>query len=304
MTEPISPTDLDLRLLRYFVGLAEHRTFARAADALKITQPSLSRQILRLEQQVGARLLDRTPHGSRLTPAGEVLLPRAKALLRTAAKTIALTRAAAESVRITVGYTTNIIVTPAVRELRRRHPDAEVDTVHLGWGDVRPALLDHRVDAVVTRLPLHTARLHVTVLYEEPRVLVVSSDHRLAGKDSASLADFADEPLIRASDPARDAFWRIDPRPDGSRAPDGPLVEDLEDKLELIASGRAVAIVPALDGRSRPYLTAVPLRDVEPSHVVLAVRAEDRSRLVAAFRTLAQSFLTGPVPGGPADGAP
>lgn len=130
-----------------------------------------------------------------------------------------------------------------------------------------------------------------------PRVLVVSSDHRLAGKDSASLADFADEPLIRASDPARDAFWRIDPRPDGSRAPDGPLVEDLEDKLELIASGRAVAIVPALDGRSRPYLTAVPLRDVEPSHVVLAVRAEDRSRLVAAFRTLAQSFLTGPVPG-------
>ncbi|MET7683296.1 LysR family transcriptional regulator [Streptomyces sp. NPDC005423] len=304
MTEPIPPTDLDLRLLRYFVALADQRTFARAADALKVTHPSLSRQIVRLEQQLGVRLLDRTPHGSRLTPAGEVLLPRAKALLRTAARTIALTRAAAEPVRITVGYTTGIIVTPAVRELRRRHPDAEVHTVHLGWGDVRPALLDHRVDAVVTRLPLHTARLHVTVLYEEPRVLVVASDHRLAGRESACLADFADEPLIRASDPARDAFWRIDPRPDGSRAPDGPLVEDLEDKLELIASGRAVAIVPALDGRSRPYLTAVPLRDVEPSHVVLAVRADDRGRLVAAFRTLAQSFLTGPVPEGPADRAP
>ncbi len=296
VTEPIPPTDLDLRLLRYFVGLAEHRTFTRAAEALKITQPYLSRQILRLEKQVGARLLDRTPHGSRLTAAGEVLLPRAKALLRTTARTIALTRAAAEPVRITVGYSTNVIVTPAVRELRRRYPDAEVETVHLGYDDVRPALLDHRADAVVTRLPLRTAQLHVTVLYEEPRVLVVSSEHRLAGRDSVCLADFADEPLIGASDPARDAFWRIDPRPDGSRAPDAPPVADLEDKLELIASGRAVAIVPALDGMSRPYLTAVPLRDVEPSHVVLAVRAEDRSRLVAAFRTLAQSFLTGPVP--------
>lgn len=301
MPDAIPPADLDLRLLRYFVALAEHRTFARAADALHLTQPSLSRQIRRLEQQLGARLLDRTPTGSRLTAAGEVLLPQARTLLRSAARATALTRAAAEPTRVTIGYTTNVFITPAVRELRRRHPDAEVNTAHLPWDEVRPALLDRRVDAVVTRLPLPTANLQVTVLYDEPRVLVVSLDHRLAGRESVALADFADEPLIRASDPARDAFWRIDPRPDGSRAPDGPLVEDLEDKLELIASGRAVSIVPALDGLVRPYLATVPLRDVEPSHVVLAVRAEaeDRNRLLGAFRTLAQALLTGPVP--PAD---
>ncbi|MFC8239275.1 LysR family transcriptional regulator [Streptomyces sp. NPDC057284] len=301
MPDATPPADLDLRLLRYFVALAEHRTFARAADALHLTQPSLSRQIRRLEQQLGARLLDRTPHGSRLTAAGEVLLPHAQTLLRTAARATALTRSAAEPTRITIGYTTNIIITPAVRELRHRHPDADMNTAHLSWDEVRPALLDRRVDAVVTRLPLQTAKLHVTVLYDEPRVLVVPLDHRLAGRESVALADFADEPLIRASDPARDAFWRIDPRPDGSRAPDGPLVEDLEDKLELIASGGAVAIVPALDGRIRPYLTTVPLRDVEPSHVVLAIRAEaeDRNRLLAAFRTLAQALLTGPVPADP-----
>ncbi|MGW2060951.1 LysR family transcriptional regulator [Streptomyces sp. NPDC001937] len=297
MPDATPPADLDLRLLRYFVALAEHRTFARAADALHLTQPSLSRQIRRLEQQLGARLLDR----SRLTTAGEVLLPHPQTLLRTAARATALTRSAAEPTRITIGYTTNIIITPAVRELRHRHPDADMNTAHLSWDEVRPALLDRRVDAVVTRLPLQTAQLHVTVLYDEPRVLVVPLDHRLAGRESVALADFADEPLIRASDPARDAFWRIDPRPDGSRAPDGPLVEDLEDKLELIASGGAVAIVPALDGRIRPYLTTVPLRDVEPSHVVLVVRAEaeDRNRLLAAFRTLAQALLTGPVPADP-----
>ncbi|WP_037913163.1 LysR family transcriptional regulator [Actinacidiphila yeochonensis] len=304
MPDTVPPADLDLRLLRYFVALAEHGTFAAAAEALHLTQPTLSRQIRRLEQQLGARLLDRSPNGSRLTTAGEALLPGARTLLCVAASTAALTRAAAEPARVTVGYTTNIVVTPAVRELRRRHPDAEVDTAHLPWREVRPALLDRRVDAVVTRLPLRAEKLRVTVLYDEPRVLLLPVDHRLAGRESVVLADFADEPMIRASDPDRDAFWRVDPRPDGSRAPDGPLVEDLEDKLELIASGRAVAVVPAPGGLTRPYLTSVPVRDIEPSRVVLAARADDRSRLVTAFRTLALSLLTGPVPAGPAQTGP
>ncbi len=99
------------------------------------------------------------------------------------------------------------------------------------------------------------------------------------------------------SDASWNAFWRIaTPRPDGSRAPDGPLIEALEDKFEFIASGQAVGIVPA-DPRAdsiRPDLTTVPLHGVEPSHVVLATRADDRSRLVAAFRKCAQA--TWPLP--------
>jgi DNA-binding transcriptional LysR family regulator len=289
--------DLDLRLVRYFVAVAEHRHFGRAAAALHTAQPSLSRQIRRLEQQLGARLLDRTPQGSRLTEAGEVFLPHAKALLRSAAKAAAHTRAAANPSRVTIGYTTGLIVTPAVRELRHRHPDADVHTVHLDWGEPRTALLEHRVDAVMTRLPFPTDRLHVTVLYDEPRVVIVPLDHRLAGKESVTLDDIADEPLPRArhSDPAWSAFWRIDPRPDGRPAPDGPLVEDAEDKLEVIAAGQAVAISAGLCVPSmRPDLTTVPLEGVEPCHVVLATRAGDRSRLVADFRKLAEAHLTGP----------
>src|ERR1700734_1672699 len=97
--------DLDLRLVRYFVVVADHRHFGRAATALRVAQPSLSRQIRRLEQQLGARLLDRTPQGTRLTEAGEVFLPAARALLRSAARATARTRAAAQPSRITIGYT-------------------------------------------------------------------------------------------------------------------------------------------------------------------------------------------------------
>ena len=182
-----------------------------------------------------------------------------------------------------------------MRQLRREHPDADVQTLHLDWNQPREALLDHRVDAVVTRLPIRTGGLHVTVLYDEPRVLLVPLDHRLAGKESVSIDDIAGEPIPRLPDPAWNAYWRIDPRPDGSPAPDGPLVEGIEDKNELIAAGQAVAVIPAgvAVGSPRPDLTTIPLHGVEPSHVVLATRAGDRGRLVTAFRKCAQALLTG-----------
>jgi DNA-binding transcriptional LysR family regulator len=298
MDDALIPVDLDLRLVRYFVVVADHRHFGRAATALRVAQPSLSRQIRRLEQQLGARLLDRTPQGTRLTEAGEVFLPAAKALLRSAARAAAQTRAAAQPRRITIGYTTGLIVTPAARELRRQHPDADVHTVHLEWNAARQSLLDHRVDAVVTRLPFPTDQLHVTILYDEPRVLVVPLDHRLAGKESITLDDIADEPMprIRDSDPTWSAFWRVDPRPDGRRAPDGPFIDALEDKFEVIAAGQAVAITAGGSHISalRPDLTTIPLEGVEPSHVVVASRADDRNRLVAAFRKLAEAHITAP----------
>jgi DNA-binding transcriptional LysR family regulator len=294
---PDSPpiADLELRLVRYFTVVAEHRHFGRAAAELHVAQPSLSRQIRHLEQQLGARLLDRTPQGTRLTEAGEVFLPRARALLRSAAQAAAATRAAAQPSRVTVGYTVGLIITPAVRILRRQHPDADVQTLHLNWDEPREALLDHRVDAAVTRLPLRTDGLHVTILYDEPRALLVPLDHRLAGKESVTLDDIAGEAIPRLPDPAWNAYWRIDPRPDGTPAPDGPLVEAIEDKNELIAAGEAVAIIPGgfPPGIIRPDLTTIPLHGVEPSHVVLATRAGDRSRLVAAFRKAAQDSLTG-----------
>jgi len=293
-------TDFDLRLVRYFTVVAEHLHFGSAAAALRVAQPSLSRQIRRLEQQLGARLFDRTTQGTKLTEAGRVFLPQAKALLRSAAQAAASTRAAAEPSRMLVGYISGIIVTQAVRELRRQNPDADIQAVYVEWNEAREALLGHRVDAVVGRLPFSTDRLHVTILYDEPRGVILPLDHRLAGKEHVTIDDIADEPLprVRNADPAWSAYWRVEPRPDGRRAPDGPIIEALADKFEVIAAGDAIAIMPVPQGHSllRPDLTMVPLEGVEPSHVVLATRADDRGRLVTAFRKVAMSLLTGPEP--------
>ena len=232
-----------------------------------------------------------------------MFLPLALEILGSASQATSRARAAARPSRIVIGYTGNVIVTAAVRELRRRHPEADVHLQHLGWKDASAALLEYRVDVALARLPFAADGLHVTVLYDEPRVLLVPRDHRLAGKESVTLEDIADEPLPRAADPAWDAFWRVDPRPDGSPAPGGPLIETVEDKLELVAGGQAVAIVPGGPGYLglRSDLTAIPLHGVEPSQVVLATRADDRNRLVAAFRRYARIHLTCPQPAGAPD---
>ncbi|WP_328603841.1 LysR substrate-binding domain-containing protein [Amycolatopsis sp. NBC_00345] len=290
---PSAPADLDLRLVRYFVVVAEHGNFHRAADALRVAQPSLSRQVQRLEQRLGVRLLDRTTQGSHLTEAGRAFLPEARALLHSAELAATKARAAAVPGAVTIGYAGGLLVTAPVRELRARHPEADVRTRHLDWAGVHPALLEHRVDAVVAREPFPTGGLSVTVLYEEPRVLLVPASHRLAGKESITLDDLDGEPLVRYADAAYDAFWRIDPRPDGRPAPDGPLVETPQDKLESVAGGRALALAPAAGGNvARNDLTAVAVEGIEPCRVVVATRASERSRLVTAFLEAARSQLT------------
>ncbi|MBB6550977.1 LysR family transcriptional regulator [Nonomuraea rubra] len=297
-TPAVSPgLDLDLRLVRYFTVVAEHLNFARAAAALHVAQPSLSRQIQRLEDALGVRLLERTTQGSSLSAAGAAFLPRAQALLHTADQAVLAARAAAPPRTITIGYVEDLVITPAVRDLRRRHPDAHVRTRHLDSDEAR-ALPGRQVDALVTRtpLPIPDDGLEVTVLYDEPRVLLVPASHPLAGKESVSPDDFAREPLVACAGMAAawTGFWRLAPRPDGAPAPLGPMLADtFEDKLEVVADGRAVAIVPAGDRRStlRDDLVTIPVDGIEPCQVAVVTRAGDRNPLVARFRESARNCL-------------
>ncbi|MET9789685.1 LysR family transcriptional regulator [Streptomyces canus] len=281
--------DLELRLVRYFTVVAAHQHFGRAAADLHVAQPALSRQIQRLEKYLGARLLDRTPQGTRLTPAGERFLPRAQALLQAARQAELVAREQTETERIAVGYVEDLVITAAVRELRRRHPDAEIATRYLSCRDVG-ALSDKRVDALIARapLPLTADDVFTTPLYEEPRVLVIPRGHPLAGRASVTAAELAGEEAAPCAFETADwASYRI-------LGAGVPPIESYEDKLELVASGRAIAVLPVGDRRSslRPDLVTVPIEGAPPSQVVLASRKGDPNPMIRNLRQAAKAVLT------------
>jgi len=177
--------------------------------------------------------------------------------------------------------------------LEDRHPDAAVHTVYLNGDEPRQALLGRRVDTVVTRLPMRTEGLEVTVLYDEPHEMLVFLDHRLASKKSVALEDLEGEPFPRLRHSPRSAPEHLARWPEGAHLAEGPIVDTVEDKLELIAAGRGITIIrPVTEGASDPTSPPSPRRCRTQPH---RDRDPDRDRnpLVGAFRKVARNCLIG-----------
>ncbi|SDJ07493.1 LysR family transcriptional regulator [Nonomuraea jiangxiensis] len=292
--------DVDLRKLRYFVAVAERLHFGRAAEALHIAQPVLSRQIRALEEELKVQLFARTRRATELTPAGEQLLADAVPLLASAeALRRRVTRAARGAGTFTVGFMPGIIVTPAVRALRERHPDLTVEVVRTTWDDQTEVILDGRVDIGYVRLPIDQRGLRVRPLTSEPRVAVLPSGHRLAGKDLIGISDLADEHLLQ--DPDAVPEWRdiaTELRRPGRRRP-APAFHAVEEKLEHVAAGHGIVVLPlsVVAFYTRPDVTYVPVTDLPPNQVCLAWDSARRNPLIGEFAAIATDLhATGPSP--------
>ncbi|MFB7438177.1 LysR family transcriptional regulator [Streptomyces mirabilis] len=277
--------DLDLRKLRYFVAVADRLHFGRAADELHIAQPVLSRQIRALEQDLGASLFTRDRHGVELTDAGRQLLADAGPLL---ASTHAVRRrvsaAARGNRRLMVGFRAGIPVIPAARAFEDRHPDVVVDVQRIEGDDQAAMLLDGRIDVGYVRLPIDEAGLRVTPLYTEPRVAVLPAGHRLAGKEEVTEADLAGEPLVWHGDPSTQPTKR--PLPNA-----GYPVRGVDETLEHVAAGRGISFLArsASVFYSHPDVVYVPIPELAPDQVCLAVATSHTSLIVDDFVTAAQS---------------
>ncbi|MEW2567245.1 LysR substrate-binding domain-containing protein [Streptomyces sp. NPDC047070] len=277
--------DLDLRKLRYFVAVADRLHFGRAADELHIAQPVLSRQIRALEQDLGATLFTRDRHGVALTDAGRQLLADAGPLLASAhAVRRRVSAAARGSRRLTIGFRAGIPVIPAAQAFEARHPDVVVDVQRIEGDDQAPMLLDGRIDVGYVRLPIDETGLRVTPLYAEPRVAVLPVGHRLAGKEEVTEADLAGEPLV----------WHADPSTQPTRRPHpnaGYVVRGADETLEHVAAGRGISFLArsATVFYSHPEVVYVPIPELAPEQVCLAVTASRTTPLVDDFITAAQS---------------
>ncbi|HTJ27455.1 MAG TPA: LysR substrate-binding domain-containing protein [Candidatus Limnocylindria bacterium] len=281
--------EIDLRKLRYFAALAEERNFGRAAERLYIAQPVLSRQIRRLEQELGVTLVDRAARGFALTAAGERLARDGAPLLAASEATLRAVRREAHGPRtLTIGFAAGLAVAPTLRLFAASEPDVTLDVRELPWEEQTEMLLDGRVDAAFLRLPLEGDGLVLVPLLREPRLAVLATDHRLAREPHLTIAQLAGDPVVRhaGATPAWEAFSTVDPRPDGSRPRPGPLVRTFTEKLEQIASGRAIAFAPrsAAAAYRHPGVVQIEVTDIPPAEVCVAYRDALRdSPLIAAF---------------------
>ncbi|WP_454964391.1 LysR family transcriptional regulator [Corynebacterium durum] len=275
--------DVHLRDLRYFTAVAEELHFRKAAERLFVSQPVLSRQIARLEQDLKARLFIRDRRSVRLTSAGEALLHRARHLLEDwdAATKEVTTLARKEQSVLVIGLQTGVgrgmlhTLTQALNAIQWR-PELH----QVAWNDATAGVEAGDCDAGFAWLGTTiNPRCDYVVVAEEPIMLAVNSQHRLAGRRQASFAEISNEPLVALPESAKElrSFWLAEHARHGSPAPIACEAATADEALENVAAGTGSVFISAgnsvLYAREGVHFLEVP--DLPPARLAFLWRAGD-----------------------------
>ncbi|MES1950652.1 LysR family transcriptional regulator [Salinisphaera sp. S4-8] len=192
---------MDLKQLRYFVAVARELHFGRAARRLHISQPALSFDIKKFEQQLGVTLLERNSKRVALTDAGTLLLTEAENLLAHAADAEQLVRRSARrlSGRLRVGFVNSMLfrgLPEAIERFGRDHADIDIVLKELNSEEQIAALLGQRIDMGCSHGIRHGDEIRSLLLLRESFLCCLPISHRLAGTGAIELARLAEEPFI------------------------------------------------------------------------------------------------------------
>jgi DNA-binding transcriptional LysR family regulator len=271
---------MELRQLEYFVAVAEEANFTRAAERIHVAQPAVSSQIQRLERELGQQLLDRSRRTVRLTPAGEVALPYARAALAAVADLHVAVDELTQLVRgtVTIGAVTshNVDIPALLADFHAEHPNVEITLSTDSSDALIEKLHTGQLDAAIVSVgPGERPQgLDVEVVTDEAIQAVVSPTDALASRETIRLSDLADRQLI-----ALPVGAGIRHQFDAACAEAGVtphIAFEATTPLalaDLAERGLGVAIVPASVPRGRDGLHA------------LAIVPELRGRLVLAWRS-------------------
>ncbi|MBS1825529.1 MAG: LysR family transcriptional regulator [Acidobacteria bacterium] len=280
----------DLRQLECFCAVARTGSFTKAADELGIAQPSLSEQIAKLEQGLGAALFERLNRRIELTPLGEAILGKAQALLEDAASLPDQFERVREGVRgpLRVGAIPTILpyfLAPLLKGFMERYGEVELHVREGTTAELVEQVLDGMIDVAVLSLPVEGAGLVMKELFRDPLYLAVPVGHPLASSAKVSLRRLSEERLLILKDGhcLRDETLAIC---DKARARFAGQFEadQFLTIFELIKAGFGVSIVPEM---ARNLSAGCKLVEIEPkaSRRVGYVRLERRylSRALEAF---------------------
>ncbi|MEL7013325.1 MAG: LysR substrate-binding domain-containing protein [Pseudomonadota bacterium] len=243
---------MDLRRLRYFVAVAEELHFGRAAERLDMAQPPLSRQIAQLEKDLEVKLFDRARAQIRLTPAGDVLLERARQILdqidSTVREVARVGQGSAGRLRIAfVGSASHGVLPVLIKSYRSHYPDVDLALSAMNNADLERALVQREIDIAVARPSLKGEEFRSVELHREPLVLAIPDNSALNSKDSVSLRDLQHETFILYPRRPRPSFAdhvlsvlvRENLRPKATI-----FAQDCQTAISLVSVGVGLSIVP------------------------------------------------------------
>ncbi|HUH30382.1 MAG TPA: LysR substrate-binding domain-containing protein [Rhodanobacter sp.] len=244
---------MNLRDLHYLVALAEHRHFGRAADACFVSQPTLSTQIKKLEDELGVKLVERTPGKILLTDTGREITRRARAVLAEVDEIRAIAQRTrdpeAGTLRLGIFPTLGPYLLPhVVPLLRERFPRLELLLTEEKTEHVLRMLREGALDAGIVALPVHEDSLHSEFLFEEPFVLAVPDSHPLAAhKAKLKLADLENEHLLLLEDGhcLRDQALEVCQLA-GAGEKTGFRATSLETLRQMVAANVGITLLPTL----------------------------------------------------------
>jgi len=298
---------MNLRDLKYLVALADHRHFGRAAAACFVSQPTLSTQIRKLEEELGVALVERAPRRVMLTPAGRDAAERARRIvadveeMREAARRSRNPEAGA--VRLGLFPTLGPYLLPhVVPQVRERFPDLELLLVEEKTEVILRRLREGSLDAGVLALPLHDDQLHLEFLFEEPFVLAVPDRHPMAAAEGLTMDALRDESLLLLEDGhcLRDQALDVC-RMAGAGEKAGFRATSLETLRQMVAANVGITLLPVLAVKppvapSRE-VRLVPFREPAPSRRIAMVwrrssaMSEFLTRFAEVFRELPADLL-------------
>ncbi|WP_027820148.1 LysR family transcriptional regulator [Paraburkholderia bannensis] len=278
---------MELRHLRYFVAVAEERSFTRAAQRLHIAQPPLSRQIQQLEEILGVQLFERNSRPLKLTDTGRFFYQHASQLLAQTAELESMTRRVGKIERnLSVGFVGSTLygmLPKIIRRYRQKHAEVELSLNEMSTMDQIKALKEGRIDVGFGRIRLDDPSIRRVVLREERMIVALPIGHPLGDtKTVLSLHDLLNETLI---------IFPKSPRPsyadqvlaafhDRALKPARVLeTRELQVALGLVAAGEGISIVPkSVYGLKRDDVFYKDLDDANlVSPIIMSMRMLDES---------------------------
>ena len=298
---------MNLRDLHYLIALADHKHFGRAAKASFVSQPTLSTQIRKLEDELGVTLIERAPRKVMLTPVGRDIADRARRIIAEVDQLKESARRTrdpeAGSVRLGIFPTLGPYLLPhVVPKIRERFPRLELLLVEEKTDVVLRQLHDGKLDVGVLALPLHDDQLHVEFLFDEPFVLAVPAAHPLAKRSSLTLHDLAHERLLLLEDGhcLRDQALDVCTLA-GSGERNGFRATSLETLRQMVAANVGITLLPTLSVKPPVAVSndihMLRFRDSHPSRRIGMVwrRSSAMSgflmKLAEVFRDLPKALL-------------